>query len=189
MPLNVTPMLQVNPPSIPAGGGNVRVTFAANTDEGQSRLRADYSLGAGVPYQLTGATQLPATPVFPDPRDYRMDLNLQLTGNPGGTASVRIIAVVHEVNAGGQDGERFESVGRVAIQMAPAVAAAAAPVPSAGAGGSLGARLKSFREAREMTQKEAAEQAGVGRSTISRIENGTEPSDATRERLEAILRS
>lgn len=192
MPLNVTPSLRVNPQSLPAGGGTVRVTFAANTFGGQSRLRADYSLGSGVPYRLAGSAQLPTTAVFADPRDFSMNLTLQPTGNTGGVSNVRIIAEVHEVLAGGQDGESSQSVGRVAIQQTAAettFAETAAAPPSPGAGGGLGERLKAFRDKRGMTQKEAADRSGVGRSTISRLENGGEPSEATRERLEALLRS
>lgn len=182
MPLDVSNILRVDPLSVPAAGGLVRTTFEASTLGGQSRLRAEYSLGPGLPYRIVGSTSLERGVTF-DPQDFEQDLTLEATGNTSGITGVDIIALVTEV---GVAGAPTISRGRVAIQLAPpSVAAAAAP----GGAGTLGGRLEAFRSARGLTQAQAAEQAGVGRSTISRIESGAEPSDRTRELLEGLLRS
>lgn len=47
----------------------------------------------------------------------------------------------------------------------------------------IGERLKSLREARGMTQTEAAERAGIGRHTLYRAERGGNPTLQTVTRL------
>ena len=182
MPLDVSNILRVNPPSIPATGGIVRTSFEASTLGGQSRLRAEYSLGPGLPYRIVGSTTLEEGVSF-DPQAFEKDLTLQATGSTSGIMGVDIIAQVSEV---GVVGAPIMSLGRVAIQMAaPGPAMVVAP----GGTGSLGDRLQAFRAARGLTQAQVADQADVARSTISRVESGSEPSDPIRERLEAFLRS
>lgn len=47
----------------------------------------------------------------------------------------------------------------------------------------LGSRLKALREARGLTQTEAAERAGIGRNTLYRAEQGDNPTLHTLVRL------
>jgi DNA-binding XRE family transcriptional regulator len=183
MPLDVSNILQVDPQSLPAQGGTVRTTFEASAVGAPSRLRAEYRLGPdGIPYRLTGSTQLPATDAGLDPRDYRMTLTLQATGDTSNVRNVQIIADVFEVGGNDENTAR----GRVAIQ-AGSGAAVAEMAPASGdasiTGNDLASRMKSFRDTRKLTQEEAADQVGTSRSTISRIENGQTPSDEVLARL------
>lgn len=187
MPLDVSNILEVSPSSISAEGGLVHTTFEASTLQGQSRLRADYRLDPGIPYRIVGPASLEKD-VFSDPRNFDQDLMLQATGDTSGVQAVDIFALVREI---GTPGAAVQSRGRVTIsiaQMAPGLAARAAAVAPIDAD-ALGERLKAFRKARGLTQREVAERTGVGRSTITRLENGSTPSDTTREQLEAFLRS
>jgi DNA-binding XRE family transcriptional regulator len=186
MPLDVSNILEVSPSSIPAGGGVVQTAFEASTLEGESRLRAEYRLDPGIPYRIVGPASLEED-VSSQPQDFNQDLTLEATGDTAGIQAVDIFALVREVNA---PGAPVQSRGRVTINAergASGLAARAAVAPSGA--GALGDRLKAFRKERGLTQREVAERAGVGRSTITRIEGGADPSDATRERLEAFLRS
>lgn len=169
MPLDISAILRVDPLSIPAEGGGVRVTFEASAAGAPSRLRAEYRLGpAGVPYRLAGATQLPPSDAGLDPRDYRMDLTLEATGDTGDIRNVQIIADVFEVGGTDQGAPR----GRVAIRSAEAAG--------------LATRMRDFRVAEDLTQEEAAERLGASRSTISRIERGHIPSEEMLDRLDEL---
>jgi DNA-binding XRE family transcriptional regulator len=182
MPLDISNVLRVSPLSLPAQGGAVRVIFEASAVGAPSRLRAEYRLGpAGIPYRLTGATQLPSSEAGLDPRDYRMDLTLQATGDTGDIRNVQIIADVFE--AGGTD--QGVSRGRVAIQAA-AETAEAAPEAAPAPAGDLAGRMRDFRSAQGLTQSQVAERLGASRSTVSRIERGHVPSDEILSRLEEM---
>jgi DNA-binding XRE family transcriptional regulator len=183
MPLDISNVLRVSPESLPAQGGAVRATFEASAVGAPSRLRAEYRLGpAGIPYRLTGATQLPASEAGLDPRDYRMELTLQATGDTGDIRNVQIIADVFEVGGTDQGTAR----GRVAIQRAAPETAAAAPESAPAEGGDLAGRMRGFRSAQGLTQSQVAERLGTSRSTISRIERGHVPSDEILSRLEEM---
>lgn len=180
MPLDVSNILQVDPQSLPAQGGTLRTTFEASAVGAPGRLRAEYRLGpAGTPYRLTGATQLPPSDAGLDPRDYRMNLTLEATGDTGNVQNVQIFADVFEVGGSHQGTAR----GRVAIQVAEAAAVEEmAPASS----GDLASQMRGFRTAEGLTQEEAAERLKTSRSTISRIERGHTPSEEVLARLEDV---
>ena len=179
MALNVGFIVAANPPSIPAQGGTTVVTFEASTDQGSSKLTADYSLDSGVPFQLVGPTQLQQSSVSETPRDYPQSLKLQKTGS-GSAANVKVNVLVTEVGSG----QTFNRSCRVTI-----AAAAAAVSFAAGGAASLGDRLRAHRDANDLTQQDVADKVGISRSHVSGIERGeADPSDEIRQKLEKMMK-
>jgi predicted XRE-type DNA-binding protein len=175
-----------NPPALPAAGGPLMVTFQASTDQGSSRLEADYGLDAGVPYQLTGPVRMPAASVSAIPADFSQALTLQAAG--GFAPNVRINVTVRDLSTG----DTFARSCRVTLEAPPAMAApppaafepAAAPREAA----PLGERLQALRQTRDLTQQEVADQVGISRRQVSRVEHGQPHSEAIHDRLEKFLK-
>ncbi len=182
MPLNVDLLVTPSPESLPATGGPFTVTFQASTDQGASQLRASYSLDPGVPYALAGPTTLGPVPVAEIPADYEMGLTLEPSG-AGAAAFVKVRIAITEVGAGGGAIPRSCNV-----TLGPAAAAFGLAAPAAaGAGATLGARLKAFRAANGLSQKEVADQIGVSAHQISQVEHGVVPAGDVRQKLEMLM--
>ncbi len=153
------------PESIPQAGGVVQFFFGCSSDA-PSRFTTLYSLPLNGPYRFAGGglqMQIGPRPVTPAGNNYADSLSLSATGNPANTFNLQINVALQELDAAGNPKGAPERGSCQVLILHAAVAA--------------------FRATNNMSQSDLANRIGVARSTISRLEQGGNPSDETVEKL------